>query len=39
MDQHITRYGERWPVAWLHTCGLPEQAGALNRLYEETSVP
>jgi len=35
MDQHIERYGDRWPAAWLRTCGLPEQAEALNRLYEE----
>ena len=37
MDQHIERHGDRWPVAWLRTCGLPEQAEALNRLYEERS--
>jgi type IV secretory pathway VirB4 component len=35
MDLHVERHGDRWPVAWLHTCGLPEQAEALNRLYEE----
>jgi type IV secretion system protein TrbE len=36
LDLHIERYGDRWPVAWLRTCGLPEQADALNRIYEET---
>lgn len=37
MEAHIERHGRRWPVAWLRTCGLSEQAEALNQLYEETA--
>lgn len=35
MDQHARENGPRWPVAWLRTCGLPDEAAALNRTYEE----
>jgi hypothetical protein len=34
MDQHKAIHGDRWPVAWLKTYGLTEEAASLATLYE-----
>jgi type IV secretion/conjugal transfer VirB4 family ATPase len=35
MDHHREVHGRRWTAAWLRTCGLPDEADALDHLSKE----